>query len=92
MRLPGRIDRTRLDEQRQQWQPALWARIVVLLLVVAYLIAFVVKNSGDVTIDFVFGSAAVGLIWLLLLGLGLGILAGILLAQLHRRRSRKQRG
>ena len=89
MRLP-RSDK--LDEQRQQWQPALWARIVVLLLVVAYLIAFVVKNSGAVTIDFVFGSAAVGLIWLLLLGVGIGLLAGILLAQLHRRRSRKQRG
>lgn len=87
-----RIDRGALAEQRQQWQPGLWARIVLLLLIVAYVIAFVVKNSGSVRIDFVFGSAAVGLIWLLLLGVGIGILGGILLAQLHRRRSRKQRG
>ena len=92
MRLPRSIDRTKLDEQRQQWQPGLWARIVVVLLVVAYVIAFVVKNSGSVTIDFVFGSASVGLIWLLLLGVGLGLLLGILLAQLYRRRGRKQRG
>ena len=92
MRLPGKVDRTKLDEQRQQWQPGLWLRIVLLLLIVAYLIAFVVKNSSSVSIDFVFGSASVGLIWLLLLGGGIGILGGILLAQLHRRRSRKQRG
>lgn len=92
MRLPRSIDRTKLDDQRQQWQPGLWARIVLVLLVVAYLIAFVVKNANSVTIDFVFGSASVRLIWLLLLGVGLGLLLGILLAQLHRRRSRKQRG
>jgi uncharacterized integral membrane protein len=92
MRLPRRIDSQKLDEQRQQWQPGLWLRIVVLLLVVAYVIAFVVQNSNRVPIDFVFGTASVALIWLLLLGVGIGILAGILLAQLHRRRSRKQRG
>lgn len=92
MRLPRRIDSQKLDEQRQQWQPGLWLRIVGLLLVVAYLVAFVVKNSKSVRIDFVFGTASVGLIWLLLLGVGIGLLAGILLAQLHRRRSRKQRG
>lgn len=89
MRLP-RSDK--LDEQRQQWQPGLWLRIVIVLLVVAYLIGFVAKNSGRVTIDFVFGSASVGLIWLLLLGVGLGLLLGMLLAQLYRRRGRKQRG
>lgn len=87
-----RIDRSKLDEQRQQWQPALWTRIVLLLLVVAYLIAFVVKNSGAVAVDFVFGTAHVALIWLLLLGIGLGLLCGILLSQLHRRRRRQQRG
>ena len=92
MRLPRRLDTAKLDEQRQQWQPGLWLRNVGLLLVVAYLVAFVVKNSKSVRIDFVFGTASVGLIWLLLLGVGIGLLAGILLAQLHRRRSRKQRG
>ena len=92
MRLPRRIDSQKLDEQRQQWQPGLWLRIVGLLLVVAYVIAFVVKNAKRVHIDFVFGTASVALIWLLLLGVGIGLLAGILLAQLHRRRSRKQRG
>ena len=92
MRLPRRIDAQKLDEQRQQWQPGLWLRIVGLLLVVAYVVAFVVQNSQQVRIDFVFGTASVGLIWLLLLGVGIGLLAGILLAQLHRRRSRKQRG
>lgn len=92
MRLPRRIDSEKLDEQRQQWQPGLWLRIVGLLLVVAYVVAFVAQNSKRVRIDFVFGTASVGLIWLLLLGVGIGLLAGILLAQLHRRRSRKQRG
>ena len=92
MRLPRRIDSEKLDEQRQQWQPGLWLRIIGLLLVVAYVIAFIAQNSNRVRIDFVFGKASVALIWLLLLGVGIGLLAGILLAQLHRRRSRKQRG
>jgi uncharacterized integral membrane protein len=91
MRLP-RLNRDKLGEQNEQWQPGLWARIVVLLLIVAYLIAFVVQNAKSVKVDFVFGSGSLSLIWLMLIGIGIGILGGILLGQLYRRRGRKQRG
>ena len=55
----------------------LYAKIALLLLVVAYVIAFVVQNTDQIKIDFVFASARVHLIWKMLL----------LLARAHRRRA-----
>jgi uncharacterized SAM-binding protein YcdF (DUF218 family) len=40
-------------------------------------------------VHFVFATARVSLIWLILLALAVGLLGGILLAQLERRRSRR---
>lgn len=70
------------------WQPKLYARVIVLLLLAAYVIAFVLKNGKSVKIHFVFASANVSLIWLILLGLAMGFVVGILLSQLYRRRRR----
>ena len=39
-------------------------------------------------VHFVFFTASVSLIWLILLAIGLGIVAGMLLSQLYRRRRR----
>ncbi len=50
------------------------------------MVAFVVQNSGKVSLDFIFFSARVGLIWLLLLGFALGVAGGALGSQLYRRR------
>jgi uncharacterized integral membrane protein len=69
-----------------QWQPRLWLVLVGLLLIAAYVIAFVVKNDDSVSIDFVFFTAHVSLIWLILLCLGLGLAGGLLLSQFYRRR------
>ena len=70
----------------EAWQPRLYALLVGLLLVLAYIVAFVVKNDDEVALDFVFFSTETTLIWLILLNLGLGILLGVLLSQLYRRR------
>jgi uncharacterized integral membrane protein len=71
------------------FQPRLWLTIGGLLLVLAYLVAFVVANSDTVKISFVFYSTRTSLIWLILLGVVAGLVGGILLSQLMRRRGRR---
>jgi uncharacterized integral membrane protein len=63
-----------------------WLAFAGLGLIAIYVVAFVVRNSGKVSLDFIFFSARVGLIWLLLLGFALGVAGGALASQLYRRR------
>ena len=88
MRLPRR---RRIDTEQLQdhWQPLLYARLVALVLLVAYAIAFVLENRKQVSVHFVLATARVSLVWLILLALGVGLVGGILLAQLERRRRRR---
>ncbi|HZR95902.1 MAG TPA: LapA family protein [Gaiellaceae bacterium] len=78
------------DELREQWQPRLWGRLLALILLAAYAIAFVLENRKAVSLHFVFATARVSLVWLILLGLAVGFLAGVLLSQLERRRRRRR--
>ena len=79
-----------MDSQKHEfernWQPRLWVSLGVLILIVAYLIAFVVGNSDKTSINFVFGEATTSLIWVILLSALAGLIGGVLLSQLHRRR------
>lgn len=86
-----RLRRPRIDtgEVSDRWQPRLYVRLVVLGLLVAYAIAFVLENRKQVNVHFVLATASVSLVWLILLALGVGLLGGILLAQLERRRRRR---
>jgi uncharacterized integral membrane protein len=79
------------QELRETFQPRLWAVLVALALIVAYVIAFVLENRKTVHLHFVFATASVSLIWLILLSLVIGLLAGMLFSQLYRRRHRVQR-
>jgi uncharacterized integral membrane protein len=82
-----RLRRRGLDPQTTEtFQPRLWITIVVLGLIVAYLIAFVAKNDAEVTVHFIFFTVRTSVIWLILLGLAIGIVVGVLLSQLERRR------
>ena len=77
------------DRERQferTWQPRLWISLAVLILIVAYLIAFAIGNSDETSVNFVFAKATTSLIWVILLSLLAGLLGGVLLSQLHRRR------
>jgi uncharacterized integral membrane protein len=78
------------DDRPSTWQPLLYAKIVVLLVVIAYAIAFVVQNTDQIRIDFVFSTTKVRLIWTMLLLLAIGLIGGILLSQLYRHRRRAQ--
>ena len=76
----------------REWQTKLWLRIIVLAALIAYAIAFVLENRMKVHVHFVFFTASVSLIWLILLAIALGIVAGMLLSQLYRRRRRRDLG
>ena len=74
-----------------EWQARLWAVLVGLLLLAVYLVAFVVKNDDRIEIDFVLFKSTVSLIWEIVFILALGVLGGVLLSQLYRRRRADQR-
>src|SRR5688500_17594066 len=73
----------RLDET---YQPRLWLTLVVLGLLLAYVIYFIAANGQDVSVQFLFAEVQTSLIWVILLCLAIGIVAGVLLSQLYRRR------
>jgi uncharacterized integral membrane protein len=77
-------------ELQENWQPKLYARLIVLILLAAYAIAFVLENRKSVKVHFVLATAAVSLVWLILLSLAVGFVVGILLSQLERRRRRRR--
>jgi uncharacterized integral membrane protein len=85
------LRRPRIDTDKvaDRWQPRLYVRLIVLGLLVAYAIGFVLENRSQVHVHFVLTSAHVSLVWLILLALGVGLLGGILLGQLERRRRRR---
>jgi len=90
LRFPRR-PRINTDEVADRWQPRLYARLIILGLLVAYAIAFILENRISVKVHFVLTKTHVSLVWLILLALAVGLLAGILLAQLERRGRRRRR-
>ena len=78
------------DQIGEDWQPKLYTRLIALALLVAYVIAFVLENKKSINLHFVFATASVSLVWLILLSLVIGAIGGILLAQLERRRRRNR--
>ena len=82
-----RLRRRGIDPQTTEtFQPRLWITILALGLIVAYLIAFVAKNDAEVKVHFVLFTVTTSVIWLILLGLAIGIVVGVLLSQLERPR------
>jgi uncharacterized integral membrane protein len=68
--------------------------LALLALLIAYAVGFIIENRNSVSVHFVLGTADVSLIWLILLSLAVGLVGGLLLAALERRRRlrRHQRG
>lgn len=78
------------EEFDRSWQPRLWVTLGFLILIGAYLIAFVVGNDEQASVNFVFADATTSLIWVILLSLLAGLVGGVLLSQLHRRRQTRR--
>ena len=87
-----RLGREPDAESRETFQPRLWALVAALVLIGAYLVAFVVENDARVDVHFVLFTAQSSVIWLILLSLLIGVAGGLLLSQLYGRSRRKQRG
>jgi uncharacterized integral membrane protein len=79
-------------ETRETFQPRLWFIVGALALIAAYLVAFIAENNKSVTVHFVLFTTHTSVIWLILLSLAIGLIGGLLLSQLERRRGRKQSG
>ena len=85
------LRRTELDaETREAFQPRLWALVLGLALIVAYIVAFVAENNKHVTVHFVLFTAHTSVIWLILLSLAIGLAGGLVLSQLERHRGKKR--
>jgi uncharacterized integral membrane protein len=77
-------------ELNEQWQPRVYGRLIAIIVLIAYAIAFVLENRKPTSLRFVFATARVSLVWLILLSLAVGLVAGILISQLERRRRRRR--
>ena len=84
MSKPGRFS----EERIREWRPRFWAKLLGLTAIAIYVIAFVIENHKTVHLHFVLFTANVSLIWLILLSVAIGVVAGALLKQLHRRSGR----
>jgi uncharacterized integral membrane protein len=74
------------DEFERSLQPRLWITLGLLILIGAYVIAFVVGNAEEASVDFVFVEARTSLIWVILLSFLAGLVGGVLFSQVARRR------
>ena len=84
------MDESPRDEFDRSWQPRLWVTLGLLILIAAYVIAFVVGNDEEASVDFVFGNATTSLIWVILLSLLAGLVgAGAAVRAARRRRGRR---
>ena len=79
-------------DARETFQPRLWLIVGGLVLIAAYVVAFIAENNKKVTVHFVLWSAHTSVIWVILLTLVIGLVGGLLLSQLVRRRSRRESG
>lgn len=79
---PGRRDRDRIDE-RQVRQIAMVGGAV---LVASIALVFIVENSHQVHVSFVFFSADISLIWVIILSAAVGAIAGVFGGRLIRKR------
>jgi uncharacterized integral membrane protein len=77
------------DQLQENWQPKLYLRLIAVIVLGAWAVAFVLENKKSVHLHFVLATANVSLVWLILLSLAVGFVFGILLSQLDRRRRRR---
>ena len=78
------------EDHPSTWQPWLYVKIGLLLFAIAWAIAFVAENTKQINVHFVFATANVHVVWMILLLLAVGLIGGVLLSQLYRHRRRTQ--
>jgi uncharacterized integral membrane protein len=94
--VPASRQRPRADGRirrgvRHTHRMAYYLAVGVVLATIAYLILLIVRNTRQVKLDYVFGSAHARLIWLIVVSAFTGWLLGLATAYLNRRRARRPR-
>ncbi len=84
-----RFGRSASDEEPRE-ESGLALKLIVLIALVAYLIAFVLENRKQVSVHFVVANSRVSLIWLILLSIAIGAVGTAVISQLNRRRRRRR--
>jgi uncharacterized integral membrane protein len=84
-----RFGRSRSGEEARE-DSGLLTKLILLVALVAYLIAFVLENRKEVNVHFVVASSRVSLIWVILLSITIGALGWAVVSQLNRRRRRRR--
>jgi uncharacterized integral membrane protein len=74
------------EDFERHWQPRLWVRLGLLVLIGGWLIAFVAANDQEARVNFVLWEARTSIIWVILLSLLAGLVGGVLLSQIAARR------
>jgi len=70
----------------ETWQPRLWSKVLVLVILVGCLLGIVIANSDKVELDLLLTSVRVSKVWLIAVCFVIGFLSGVLASQLYRRR------
>jgi len=77
------------DEQQAKRERTPWVQLTAIGLVALYALLFIVLNTHRAKVSFVFASAQISVIWVVLLSLAVGFVLGVLVTRLHRRRKRR---
>ena len=81
------------DEQAPQARPKReyrhWIQLTAIGLVALYALLFIVLNTHRAKVSFVFATARISVIWVILLSLAVGWVLGALVSRLNRRRKRR---
>ena len=76
------------DEQAKRERTP-WIQLGAIGLVAVYTILFIALNTHRAKVSFVFASAKISVIWVILLSLAVGFVLGVLGTRLNRRRKRR---
>jgi uncharacterized integral membrane protein len=76
------------DEQAKRERKP-WIQLTAIGLVALYTLLFIVLNTHRAKVSFVFASARISVIWVILLSLAVGFVLGVLISRLNRRRKRR---
>jgi len=76
------------EEQAKRQRPP-WVQLAAIAIVALYALLFIILNTHRVKVSFVFATARISVIWVILLSLAVGLVLGVLLSRLNRRRKRR---
>jgi uncharacterized integral membrane protein len=76
------------EEQAKRQRPP-WVQLAAIGLVALYALLFIILNTHRAKVSFVFATARISVIWVILLSLAVGLVLGVLLSRLNRRRKRR---